>query len=29
VLSEADARPFFRRAIEAGSNFFDTADMST
>jgi aryl-alcohol dehydrogenase-like predicted oxidoreductase len=27
VLSEADARPFFRRAIEAGINFFDTADM--
>ena len=29
VLSEEDARPFFRRAIEAGINFFDTADMST
>ena len=27
VLDEADARPFFRRAIEAGINFFDTADM--
>jgi aryl-alcohol dehydrogenase-like predicted oxidoreductase len=27
VLSEDDARPFFRRAIEAGINFFDTADM--
>jgi len=27
VLSEEDARPFFRRAIEAGINFFDTADM--
>lgn len=27
VLDEEDARPFFRRAIEAGINFFDTADM--
>ncbi len=27
VLDESDARPFFRRAIEAGINFFDTADM--
>ncbi|MCK6551051.1 aldo/keto reductase [Myxococcota bacterium] len=27
VLDEADAMPFFRRAIEAGINFFDTADM--
>jgi 1-deoxyxylulose-5-phosphate synthase len=27
VLDEAEARPFFRRAIEAGINFFDTADM--
>ncbi len=27
VLDEADARPFFRRAIEAGVNFFDTSDM--
>ena len=27
VLDEADARPFYRRAIEAGINFFDTADM--
>ena len=27
VLDEADARPFFQRAIEAGINFFDTADM--
>jgi len=27
VLSEDDAGPFFRRAIEAGINFFDTADM--
>ncbi len=27
ILDEADAKPFFRRAIEAGINFFDTADM--
>ena len=27
VLDEAEARPFFRRALEAGINFFDTADM--
>jgi len=27
MLDEAEARPFFRRAIEAGINFFDTADM--
>ncbi len=27
VLDEAAAGPFFRRAIEAGINFFDTADM--
>ncbi len=27
VLSEDEARPFFERAIEAGINFFDTADM--
>ena len=27
VLDEAEARPFFRRALEAGVNFFDTADM--
>jgi aryl-alcohol dehydrogenase-like predicted oxidoreductase len=27
VLDESAARPFFRRAIEAGINFFDTADM--
>src|SRR4029077_20428946 len=27
VLDEAAARPFFRRAIERGVNFFDTADM--
>jgi aryl-alcohol dehydrogenase (NADP+) len=27
VLSEEAARPFIRRALEAGVNFFDTADM--
>jgi aryl-alcohol dehydrogenase-like predicted oxidoreductase len=27
VLEEADAAPFFRRAIEAGINFFDTANV--
>ena len=27
VLDEDDARPFYRRAIEAGINFFDTSDM--
>ncbi len=27
VLDEAAAQPFFRRAIELGINFFDTADM--
>jgi aryl-alcohol dehydrogenase (NADP+) len=27
VLPEEQSRPFFRRAIEAGINFFDTADM--
>jgi 1-deoxyxylulose-5-phosphate synthase len=27
VLDEAASRPFFVRAIEAGINFFDTADM--
>ena len=27
VLPEQDSRPFFQRAIEAGVNFFDTADM--
>ena len=27
VLDEASARPFFRRALEGGVNFFDTADM--
>jgi aryl-alcohol dehydrogenase-like predicted oxidoreductase len=27
VLEEDDARPFVQRAIEAGINFFDTADM--
>jgi len=27
VLDEAEARPYFRQAVEAGINFFDTADM--
>src|ERR1700722_14533176 len=27
VLDEAAARPFFRRAVELGINFFDTADV--
>ena len=27
ILSEEQARPFVRRALEAGLNFFDTADM--
>ncbi len=27
MLDEADARPFVRRALELGINFFDTADM--
>ena len=27
VLDEEDARPFIQRALEAGINFFDTADM--
>src|SRR6202046_2512944 len=27
VREEAEARPFYRRAIEAGINFFDTADI--
>ncbi|MDE1154618.1 MAG: aldo/keto reductase [Acidobacteriaceae bacterium] len=27
VLEEDEARPFVRRAVEAGINFFDTADM--
>ncbi len=27
ILDEDAARPFFQRAIEAGINFFDTADM--
>lgn len=27
VLEEADCAPFFRRAIEAGINFFDTANI--
>jgi aryl-alcohol dehydrogenase-like predicted oxidoreductase len=27
ILEERDALPFFKKAIEAGINFFDTADM--
>jgi aryl-alcohol dehydrogenase (NADP+) len=27
VLDEQDSRPFFKRALELGINFFDTADM--
>jgi len=27
VLDEAESRPFYARALEAGINFFDTADM--
>jgi aryl-alcohol dehydrogenase (NADP+) len=27
VLDDEESRPFFRRALEAGINFFDTADM--
>ena len=27
VLTEEESKPFFKRAIEAGINFFDTADM--
>src|SRR5436190_1247654 len=27
VLEEAEGRPFIRRALELGINFFDTADM--
>ena len=27
VLDDAAARPFFRQALDAGINFFDTADM--
>ena len=27
ILDEAASRPFYRRAIDAGINFFDTADM--
>ena len=27
VLDDAEARPFFKRALEAGINFFDTADV--
>jgi aryl-alcohol dehydrogenase-like predicted oxidoreductase len=27
VLDEPEAKPFFRKAVEAGINFFDTSDM--
>src|SRR6266498_1919381 len=27
VLEEADAKPFVKRALDAGINFFDTADV--
>jgi aryl-alcohol dehydrogenase-like predicted oxidoreductase len=27
ILDEADARPFYRKALDLGINFFDTADM--
>jgi aryl-alcohol dehydrogenase (NADP+) len=27
VLDEGDSRPFFQKAVEAGINFFDTADI--
>ena len=27
VLEEQESRPFLRRALELGVNFFDTADM--
>jgi aryl-alcohol dehydrogenase-like predicted oxidoreductase len=27
ALSEADAKPIFRRAVEGGITFFDTADV--
>ena len=27
ILTEEQSQPFFRRAVEAGINFFDTADM--
>ncbi len=27
VMDEADARPFYKQALELGINFFDTADM--
>ena len=27
VLEEEESRPFIRRALELGINFFDTADM--
>ncbi len=29
VLSERDSRPYFRQALEAGINFFDTANIYT
>ena len=29
TLDEETSRPFLRRAIEAGINFFDTANVST
>jgi len=29
ALDETAARPFFVRALDAGINFFDTADMSS
>jgi aryl-alcohol dehydrogenase-like predicted oxidoreductase len=27
VLDEAEAKPFYRKALDLGINFFDTADM--
>ncbi len=27
VLDEVDSRPFYRKALDLGINFFDTADM--
>ena len=27
VLTEEESRPFIKRALESGINFFDTADM--
>ena len=27
VLDEVDARPFYKKALDLGINFFDTADM--